>query len=446
MTSQRLQFGMKQSMNLTMGLRQSINLLQMSTAELSEYLNLELDKNPFLQPSEHESNAEDNREGYDYLRVTEESENYDPLLGVSDNKSLLEYVLEQIGSVICDPVERLIAIYLTNLLQDTGYIELDLSVAKSSLKCDEEKILSILYRLQGIEPTGIFARNLQECLTLQLKERNLYDKIFEIVVSNLPMIANHDFEKLSKLCKIDLQKLMSYVKHLKSLNPKPLAGFGRGFVTSIIPDVILSIDDENNIRLRLNNSALPQLQVSKEYYTQVKSNIATANDKEFVAQEYYGASNIMRAISQRSKTILAVASAIAEKQRDFFLKGVMYLKPMTLSDIAADCALNESTISRATSIKYIETPSGIFEMKFFFSSHVAGKNSDIQISSTKVKEIIKSIIESEENDDIFSDDEIVAELAKFNVNIARRTVAKYRESLGIATSSMRKRMVRGRVA
>jgi RNA polymerase sigma-54 factor len=441
MASQKLNLALKQSVNLTMALRQSIGILQMSHMELSELLSQELDKNPFLESSEPE-NSEEESDRYDYLPSRSSSENYDPLSGVGDAKSLSEYILEQIAVIITDKIEQGIAFYLLNLLGPNGYIDLDLDLASANLKCDEEKILTVLYKLQTMDPTGIWSRNLQECLTLQLKESGSYDSVFEIILYNLNMIANHDLSKLAKLCKVDASTIIRYVKHLKTLNPKPLSNFGAGFISSRIADVIVSVDTSGNINVKLNEEVSPKLSINKTYYLDVKSDVISSVDKEFITKEYGLANDLMRAIVQRSKTILAVAAAIVEKQKNFFLKGVMYLEPMTLADIALDCALNESTISRTTTNKYIQTANGIYEMKYFFTSHVAGKNSDVQISSTKVKEIIKTIIETEEMGGILSDDEIVSALTKFNISIARRTVAKYRESLGIETSSMRKRKMR----
>lgn len=441
MVNQKLNLALKQSVNLTLALRQSINILQMSYAELSELLSGELEKNPFLESSEP-NNFEENSGRYDYLPKHSNSENYDPLAGVRDTQSLSEYILEQIGTIITDKIENGIAFYLFNLLEPNGFINLDLDLAVAHLKCDEKYILKVLYKLQTMEPTGIWARNLQECLTLQLKEAGKYDAVFETMLCNLNMIANHDLSKLAKLCKVDANTIIRYVKQLKTLNPKPLSNFGTGFVSSRIPDVIVSVEIDGNISIKLNEEASPKLSVNKTYYLDVKNDVVTSSDKEFITKEYGLANDLFRAIIQRSKTILAVASAIVEKQKNFFLKGVMYLEPMTLADIALDCSLNESTISRATTNKYIQAPNGIYEMKYFFTSHVAARNSDVQISSTKVKEIIKTIIEAEEISNILSDDEIVSALTKFNISIARRTVAKYRESLGIETSSMRKRKKR----
>lgn len=444
MASQTLNLGMRQSMNLTQALRQSINILQMSSIELSEMITSELATNPFLEDATNNAaieNEPSSESRYDHMHVRRVDNDFDSIASVADEKTLISHVMEQIGRIVSGQEDRIIASYLVNLLQETGYIDLDLPLAARNLHVPEARIIAILHKLQTIEPTGIFARNLQECLTLQLKERGQYNHIFKTILANLPLLAIHEMQKLAKLCGIDREELASYVKIIKSLDPKPCSSFANKGASNRIPDVILSIT-EGEIKIRINESVVPSVHINKEYYKTVKASCLAANDKEFVATNYHGASNVIRAINQRLSTIKEVAEAIAQKQRDFFLKGVMYLRPMTLSEIAHICGMNESTISRATTNKYIETPNGIYDMKFFFTSKIKSTNSVSEISSTKVKEIIKSIIEAEEPDAICSDDDIAAQLAKFNVNIARRTVAKYREAMGIETSSMRKRIVR----
>lgn len=443
--SQKLNLALKTSLNLTMSLRQSINILQMPHIELSTMINQELEANPFLQSEDEQvSDFEEARE-FDYLQISSQSDNYNPLGNVSDTKSSFEYVLEQIGGLVSDEKDRIIAFYLANFLNENGFIELNMDSAIEDLKCSKEKILSVLENLQEIDPAGIFARNLSECLKLQLIDRNLFDLTYEKILQNLEMIAGHNLSRLAKLCNIRSENLIERIKEIQKLNPRPISLRDIGCASNRIADVILTIDDENNIVVRLNRETMPKLSVNQSYYNNVRKKKLGDKDKDFVTKEYYSANNLIRAVSQRSKTILEVGRAIAEKQRNFFLKGVMYFEPMTLADIASICGMNESTISRTTNGKYIETPTGIYEMKFFFSSNVSAKNSDTNVSSTKVKEIIKTIIEEEAPDEILSDDAIAAELAKFNINIARRTVAKYREALGIQTSSLRKRKARSLV-
>jgi len=224
------------------------------------------------------------------------------------------------------------------------------------------------------------------------------------------------------------------------LNPKPASGFLVEHTRYKIPDVVLSVDEDKNIKLEMNPESIPRLKVNHDYYMKIKDSMNKKDEKEFTKLEIEAASTIVKSIEQRANTILKVARAIAQEQIDFFTRGIMFLKPMTLNKIAAMTDFNESTVSRSTANKYIATPSGIYELKYFFSSSLSStKAASNDVSSTKVKELIKQIISAEDGDYILSDDDIAAELGKFNVNIARRTVAKYREAIGVATSSMRKR-------
>lgn len=449
MTLQKLNLGMKQQLNMTAGLFQSINILQMSNLELSEMLANELASNPFLEDGKEfpDNEREVAEERYDNLEIRSDiGLEVDPFAGMEEEKSLISYVTEQINSLLSNQGDRIVAMYLLNYLQDSGYIEMDMAKFQRDLKISEKHIITVLQQLQKMAPTGIFARNLQECLSLQLREQGKYNHVFEIILENLAMVATHTTEKLAKLCSLGHNELMGYIKILKSLNPKPCAYFMKENVISRVADVILYIDDTSGeIKLRLNDTSTDAIRVSKDYYALAKMHTTSQTDKDAIASYYYRANNIMRSISQRMSTIKEVATAIAEKQREFFLKGVMYLKPMTLAEIAYKCGLNESTVSRATSNKYIETPTGIYDLKFFFSSSVQSKNNSGNVSSTKVKEIIKSIIDLEDQTHIYSDEDIVEALTKFNINIARRTVAKYRDTLGIETSNIRKRKARSKV-
>jgi len=437
--SQKLNLSIKTSLNLTSSLRKSIEILQMPHLDLSQLVRSEIEHNPFLQSDEYEISIQESDRDFDHINTSSNDENYDPMSGIKDTKTSLENIFEQIGQILPENHEKIIANYLLNLLDERGYINLNLEGASADLKCPAKEVEKILYKIQELEPAGIFARNLEECLILQLKSRNKYDSIFKQIISNLELVAKHDLSKLSKICGISLVELHKRISIIRSLNPRPANFDDASSPATKIPDVYLYIDEEDEITVSLNAAALPKVSVNKTFYNHAKKQKLSHQDKDFISNYYYAANNLIRSVAGRSKTILDVARAIAEKQKNFFLKGVMYFEPLTLVDIAKEVAMNESTISRATSGKYISTPTGIYEMKFFFSSNLSTKNSDSIVSSTKVKEIIKTIIETESSGNILSDDAIAIELAKFNIDIARRTVAKYRESMGIETSSVRKR-------
>ena len=260
------------------------------------------------------------------------------------------------------------------------------------------------------------------------------------MVQNIELIAEGNLKKLSKLCNVNIGNISALIKQIKLLNPKPANGFFIEPTSYKIPDIILTFTEDGLAKLETNPEAMPRLRVSEEYYLKVKGSFHTKEEKDFARTEIETANMVVKSIEQRSNTILKVATAIVQEQMDFFTRGVMYLKPMTLNKIAAITDFNEITISRSTAHKYISTPTGIFELKYFFSSSLnTTRNSGDNISSTKAKEIIKQLIMSEESDHILSDDDISEQLSKFNISIARRTVAKYREAIGIPTSSVRKR-------
>jgi len=294
--------------------------------------------------------------------------------------------------------------------------------------------------LQTFDPPGIFARTLKECLLLQLIEQPNVNQALVTMINNIDLIASGKLQKLSKLCDVDINNLGNLIKQIKLLNPKPANGFLVEQTSYKIPDVILTILENGEIKLEINEEANPKLKVNVEYYIKVKNGVITKDEKDFIKNEIESANSIVKGIEQRAITIIKVARAIVENQIDFFIRGVMFLKPMTLNTIAEITSLNESTISRSTSNKYIATPTGIYELKYFFSSSLSSTRTiEDDVSSTKAKEIIRQIILSEDPDAILSDDDITEQLFKFNIKIARRTVAKYREALDIPTSAVRKR-------
>jgi RNA polymerase sigma-54 factor len=451
MTKQIQSLQQKQSLTMTTTMHQSISILQMSNIELAEFAVQELDKNPFIEDatvSEERKNPEastketkpltSNASTQSYSGNTYSSQDY--LTNIASEKSLKEHILEQINLAFNDNRDKLIANFLLDSLLGSGYLNITLSEASKTLKCNEDIIHGVLKTLQTFDPSGIFARDLKECLLIQLSDLEQVDQSLLTLVKNIDLVATGNLKKLSKLCNVNIANISTLIKQIKLLNPKPANGFYVEATSYKIPDVVMIFLKDGTAKLESNPESMPRLRVSQEYYVQIKDNIHNKEEKAFTKNEIESANTIVKSIEQRSHTILKVATAIVEEQIDFFTRGVMYLNPMTLNKIAAITGFNESTISRSTANKYIATPSGIFELKYFFSSSLgttraAGEN----VSSTKAKEIIRQIILSEESDNILSDDDISDQLSKFNISIARRTVAKYREAIGIPTSSARKR-------
>tara|TARA_B110000503_G_C7166927_1_gene422390 strand:+ start:3161 stop:4531 length:1371 start_codon:yes stop_codon:yes gene_type:complete len=438
----------KQSVTMTTSMHQSISILQMSNMELAEFATQELDKNPFIEDGSITVESQQKQESKkEIIQQTTVRNNYsggyssqDFLSNIASEKSLKEHITEQINLAFDDNKDKLIAHYFLDSLLSSGYLNISLNEAATVLKCNEEIVFRILKKLQTFDPLGIFARNLRECLLIQLNEQENVDPSLLVMVQNIELIAEANLKKLSKLCNINIDNISVLIKQIKLLNPKPANGFFIEPTSYKIPDIILTFTENGLAKLETNPESMPRLRVSEEYYLKVKKSFNTKEEKNFARTEIESANIIVKSIEQRSNTILKVATAIVQEQMDFFTRGVMYLKPMTLNKIAAITDFNESTISRSTAHKYISTPTGIFELKYFFSSSLGTtRNSGDNISSTKAKEIIKQLIINEESGHILSDDDISEQLSKFNISIARRTVAKYRETIGIPTSSIRKR-------
>jgi RNA polymerase sigma-54 factor len=446
MTKQIQKFEQKQSLSMTTSMHQSINILQMSNLELSAFAAAELGKNPFIEddstPAETKTKNQDIQEKFtsNTSRNNNSYSSQDFLENIVKEVTLKEHIIEQINISFDDNKHILIANYLLDYLQSNGYLNVDLNEVATNLKCDLIVVEEVLKTLQTFDPAGIFARNLKECLLLQLSEQPNVSQALLKMVQNIDLIASGNLKKLSKLCNVDISDLGNLIKQIKLLNPKPANGFLVEQTSYKIPDVILTILENGELKLEINEGAMPKLKVNHEYYIKIKDGVVAKDEKEFIKNEIESATTIVKGIEQRAITIIKVAKAIVENQIDFFTRGVMFLKPMTLNTIAVITGFNESTVSRSTSNKYIATPSGIYELKYFFSSSLSSTRAvGDDISSTKAKEIIRQIVLSEDPDAILSDDDITEQLGKFNISIARRTVAKYREALDIPTSAVRKR-------
>ena len=437
MSGQYLQQDLKTSLKLTASMTQSIKTLQLSAQELDSYIAKELEENPFLIKEEPE---EDNKL-YDRKITTkhrEQSIHYDFIANLESKQNLKEYLLLQISSIIHDLKTRFIANYITDLLDDNGYLYATNLEISDYLKISEDIIEKTIIKLQRLEPAGVYARNLSESLKIQLEDKGIYTDSYAQILSNLELVASNETQKLAKICKLSIEDTLKYIQQIKKLEPKPGRNFSLELVNIKIPDVKIFISSSGSIEVCSNKDSMPVILVNKEYYNEIKTKLQKQEDKNLTSEMAKSAGNLVRAVEMRSKTIILVASAIAKEQEDFFKRGVLYLKPLTLGRIAQITGYNESTISRATSNKYIETPFGVIEMKYFFSSGVKSKYSKEEVSSHKVKELIKTLINDEDKQNPTSDDELAIMLKQFNIIIARRTVAKYRESIKIPTSTKRK--------
>lgn len=491
--SQKLELRQGQSLVMTPQLQQSLKLLQYSTQELAEYIEAELQKNPLL--AKKDSSADDEKDpdlqdetkdsalsdtdSFDRKNINEKTEamdispesdsdseqQYESYQGESassyqgiksgggqdfdwresyleqipsQKKTLREHILDQINLDFSDPAKKIIAAHLLDMLDENGYIEDGFSHLEELLGCKDLLIKEVLDRLQKCDPPGIFARSLSECLALQLKDKNRFDPAMESLINNLELVAKGDFTKLQKICGVDKDDISEMCKEIRSLNPKPGNNFVPEIVHEIQADVFVKKSPDGKWILELNNDTLPKLLVNGKYYSEIKKKTRNEHEKKYLSEQYNTANWLVKTLHQRAETILKVATEIVKQQEKFFEEGIYSLKPMILKNISAELDIHESTVARVTTNKYISTSRGLYEMKFFFSSSIQNSSGDDDYSSKAVKHVIFELIEKEEPNKILSDDKLTEILNDKGINVARRTVAKYRESMHIPSSVQRR--------
>lgn len=484
-----------QQLVMTPQLQQAIRLLQLSNLELSQFVETELERNPLLERDDAaeapvaasleaaagEASAPSDRAD-DWLaaerpvaettrELDTEADNVFPDASASDlapsglsswasvkqrnhvgeddadlesiltgEVSLKDHLREQMQLVVSDPIDRLIAAYLIDLVDEAGYLTADLASVADKLGTEEARVVRVLKTLQGLEPAGVMARSLAECLELQLREQNRYDPQIAKLLENLPLLAQHNLPGLRRACGVDVDELADMIRELKQLNPKPGLKFGRVDVQVVVPDVIVRPAADGSFLVELNSDTLPRVLVNRSYYTRVSGTAKTPRDKDYLLDCLQTANWLVKSLDQRARTILRVAEEIVRQQDGFFMHGVQHLRPLNLKTVADAIKMHESTVSRVTSNKYMATPRGIFELKFFFTSAIASADGDGEShSSEAVRHRIKQLIDGESAENVLSDDRIVELLRGEGIDIARRTVAKYREAMRIASSVQRRR-------
>lgn len=487
----KIEIRQSQSLLMTPSLRQAINLLQMSNLELNELVEKELETNPLLErenekvdsfeienktiddyadtsapeteeftpdvdyDNQFDDDFASDREGYEQTSDYD-WQDYSKSKGnggdddfdyfekkLKGEKSLYLFLEEQISLNFPTPKEKLIASHMLEFLDDSGYFRGDCTKISQKLNLNPEVIIKILHKLQTLEPSGVFATSLAECLEIQLKDKNRYDIMMEKLLANLELLAERKFKELKKICEVDDDDLASMIADIKSLNPKPTANFVNDITNYIIPDVFVRTNKQGNYIIELNNMSLPRVLINREYYSEIK-NVSTKDKsaKRYLKEQLSNASFLVKSLHQRATTILRVSEEIVKNQKAFFEHGVEHLRPMSLRDIAEAIEMHESTVSRVTNNKFMHTPRGLFELKYFFSQAAGTYIGDDNTSTISIKHKIKKLIEEEEIKAILSDDNIVELMARQGIKIARRTVNKYRESMGIPTSAERKRIKR----
>lgn len=482
--SQRLDLRQGQNLVMTPQLQQAIKLLQLNNAELAEFIEAEIAQNPLLEKADAEgAKTEDSAEKVETAPETDnvgaefdeawtgnEAEtpapaapaDFDPgssmaSVGAGGNTSfdnpdsnfedrlvrpetLRDHLLEQLHMSFDDVRDHLIGAQLIDMLDEGGYLRQDPKELAARLACPPERLEKILARLRHFDPTGIFAHDLKDCLTLQLEEQGKVDAPMRALLDHLDLLAAHDHKTLAKKCGVNETYLQDLIGDIRALNPRPASNFEQLHVQTVVPDVLMKRLPNNlggGWRVELNAETLPRVLVNETYFTEVAGHAHAKKDKEYLNQQLQNAHWLVKAMDQRAKTILKVASEIVEAQDGFFLYGIEYLRPMTLKDVAEKIEMHESTVSRVTSNKFIGTPRGIFELKYFFTTAL-GEGSGAH-SAESVRMRIKALIDAEDTDNVLSDDALVDILVAEKVDIARRTVAKYRELLRIPSSVHRRR-------
>jgi len=453
---------------MTPQLRQAIEMLQLSNLELTELVEKELEQNPFLEkeeassettsdeapepqdtPDEFEQNFRDNND-FDAgtaamgsgggLKFDDSDNSFENRL--SDEKSLRDHLTDQLHISFDDPKDRMIGALLIDRLDESGYLRDDPDTLHETLGCSPERITRMLGILKTFDPTGIFARDLNECFALQLEEQGKLDAPMQTFIDNLDLLGSYEHEKLCEICGVNNAYLQDMIAELKTLNPKPAGLFDHFISQTVVPDVLMKKipkHEGGGWRVELNNETLPRVLVNQEYFTTVLNSAVKKEDKTYLNNQMTAANWLIRALDQRAQTILKTASKMIEEQDAFFMFGIEFLKPMTLKDIADKIEMHESTVSRVTTNKYIGTPRGLFELKYFFTTGLVGAGG-MSHSAESIKARIKALTDAEDPKKILSDDKLVDLLKDEGIDIARRTVAKYREALHIPSSVQRRKM------
>ena len=372
-------------------------------------------------------------------RQTISSEDYNLEAFVAEHKSLADHLGDQLGLATNDPAMRLVGQTLINEIDEAGYLRADVADIAERLNAPVDLVDRTLALVQSFDPPGIGARDLAECLAIQLRERDRFDPCMASLVDHLDLVARRDFGALCKLCNVDEDDLSDMVAELRALNPKPGSSFGDVPVQAIVPDVMVRPGPDGGWHVELNTGTLPRVLVNQAYYATVLGRRRSDTDKVYLADCLQTANWLVKSLDQRARTILKVAIEIVRQQDAFLAHGVRHLRPLNLKTVAEAIGMHESTVSRVTSNKYMATSRGIFELKYFFTASIASAEGGEAHSAEAVRFRIRQIIDEEVPTAILSDDTIVRMLRDSGVDIARRTVAKYREAMRIPSSVQRRR-------
>jgi RNA polymerase sigma-54 factor len=482
---------------MTPQLQQAIKLLQLSNLELAEYVEEQLEQNPLLERAAESATAEpseaeppgDAGEGaeagesaeIDLSRDETALKARDELDGdfedgeaggpsrkeeaefrvnewasvgggqslddddrefgatLTQEISLRDHLGEQLKVATRDPFELFLGSYLIDLIDDAGYLSERAAAIAERLGTDESDVERVLRIIQTFDPCGVGARDFKECLKLQLIERDRYDPAMAAFLAHIELLAKGDLKGLIRATGADEEDVRDMIAEVRSLTPKPGYAYGGETVQVVAPDVFVARAADGGWKIELNNETMPKVLVNQRYYTEISRASSRESDKVFLNEQLASANWLVKSLDQRARTILKVAAEIVRQQDAFFVLGVRHLRPLNLKAVADAVSMHESTVSRVTANKYMATPRGLFELKYFFTAAIASSEGGEAHSAESVRHRIREMIAAEDAENVLSDDRIVEILRAEGVEIARRTVAKYRETLNIPSSVQRRR-------
>ena len=479
----RLEFRQTQSLVMTPQLRQAIKLLQFSNLEVSAFVEGELERNPLLEWDERSDAAPEmpapdqrtettaNLDSADLVRMeklpdaveVDHTNSFDEG-GASDGfsrpigpggrdgggddrgiedlaampRNLRTHLGEQLRLSVADPKQRIIGAHLIALLDGAGRVAATSAEIATAMGIDEETVEQVRRLMMRFDPPGLFATNLRDCLAAQLADRNRLDPAMEALLDNLELLARRDLRALMQVCEVDGEDLTQMMSEIRALDPKPGAGWDDGPLLQVIPDVLMRALPDGEWFIELNPETMPRVLVNEHYHARVSAK-AGREERSYLGENLSSANWLVKSLQQRSNTILKVAAEIVRQQDGFFRGGVGHLRPLILRDVAGAVEMHESTVSRVTANKYIATPRGTFELKYFFTTALSAVSGGESHSAEAVRHRIRALVGAEHPEDVLSDDAIVSALRREGVDIARRTVAKYRDALRIPSSVQRKR-------
>ena len=470
----RLDLRQSQSLVMTPQLQQAIKLLALSNLEIETFVGEALESNPLLEmgevrreagedapaePQEHDSAPD--MDGDSALDIADHALDPEAAPGdmgdwsrgdigsagsaelpdlenrSSSGPSLADHLTEQVGAVAHDTREALIALRIIGDLDEAGYLPTGLLVIAEELGVPLAEVERALATVQSLDPTGVGARSLSECLALQAREADRYDPCMARLIDNLHLVAAGDIGRLKRMCEVDDEDFADMLAELRSYDPKPGLAHAGGDEGAVVPDVLVT-PSADGWDIRLNEASLPRLVVNREYYLELKGGARDKASQSWLNEQLGEADWLIRALDQRQKTILKTSAEIVKRQERFFREGVTAMRPLTLREVAEKIEMHESTVSRVTSNKYLSCPRGTFELKYFFSSGVAAADGE-GASAEAIKARIRALCDAEDPKKVLSDEALAGLLKQEGYDLARRTVAKYREAIGIGSSAQRRR-------